>query len=173
MSIGKVLHKVKVFWADTLYPVSLDTCTPLGEVDVVGEVPTPHSHRPELGLGESVQPGRAADQQGRADITNCSAAWGLLALFSMVALKLIGFPCKGLPHVVSEMDLSVGGSQCRIAQVDLIRQAQVGQSEVGNPTQIEEHSVDFAVLKLSEGKLVHLLPVGIVPKRRALRSGRP
>jgi hypothetical protein len=44
---------------------------------------------------------------------------------------------KGLSRVGSEMDLGVGRRQRWIAQVDLIREAQVGQSAVGGRAQIE------------------------------------
>src|ERR1700730_11011184 len=81
------------------------------------------------------------------------------------------FPTKGLSRVRSEMDLSVGRRQRWIAQVDLIRQAQVGQSAVGSRAQIEEHGVNLAVLKLSEVKLVHLLRVGITPQEARFEIG--
>src|ERR1700694_2157210 len=81
------------------------------------------------------------------------------------------FPVKGLSYVGSEMGLSVVRRHCWIAQVDLIRQAQVGQFTVGSRAQIEEHSVDLAVLKLSEVKLVHLLRVGITPQEARFEIG--
>ena len=81
------------------------------------------------------------------------------------------FPTKGLSRVGGEMDLSVVCLHCWIAQIDLIRQAQVGQSAVGGRTQIEEHGVDLTVLKLSEVKLVDLLRVGIAPQEARFEIG--